>query len=1494
MKTNFLRKPLAILLALMMTLSMGVTPVFADIDGETNDGDPIPYGGGEYNIAITVDETASGGNATYFLKAVPDPATSGVEGFEDEEFEVEEGQDTGEYKFDFPANPFDEQIKWDFFVAASAGDYGNDADFTIMQDYDDSSPPPATPAATPTILSAVVSPIAADATQIEIDISLEQDPDTDVPVYARASSDGGNNWINETGTITGPGTGDSTTVTISIDANNTGLNRTWVVQVSLNADYSDATVSGGIIQPPLDTPDPATPAKLVSAQATPATIAHDVTTVSVTVKLDKVASGGVTVDIKGVPDGDDINAKTGSVTVPDGADSATGTLTIAPNISTTADVPWAITASLNGTDVSAGTVTQLRAPTAALTGTATISDTSPRVGDTLTASLDGGNSSDLSYQWKVGGTNAGTNSNTYTVVAGDLGKPITVVITAGDKSGQVVSDPTDAVAAAPPPASPAVIDEVTASSATIEYNEDIIVTVKLDKAPATSAVVYVKAKASGQMDVVASAAIAYPAEVSGSITLDIPDNGPAADVEWTVTASLDGVGYADGEDITVTQLKQPTPPGAPTGLVATAGDQQIEISWTPPSVIGSSPITGYEYSLNESGTWQTAGTGTSFTITGLINNTEYKIIVHAVNAFGAGASSNVATATPFAVPPVVKTVTPAKAEIAFDEDITVTVSLDKAPATSAVVYVKAKADNQTDVVASAAITSSGTDSAPITLNIPDNDTGADIEWTVAASFDNVGYENAKNTTVTQLKAPLPATLAILTVEAPDTKVAAEGTPLNITVTLNRAVYTETPVYLQFTATGKPDVFYTDSISAGTSAVISVTDLPSNEDSKSELQWTVEASLEDGVFPGTAAHQDVFTQLGMTYLTGVTADFSEIAADVTTITGTVTRNHAIAADTLFLIRAQRADGPPAGAIGRTIASNNTSATYSITIPANTGTEYIEWTVMAVSDNVFDGSDGDVTTTVRQLAPAPAVLDAVRFLNTANVDADGEVRIIEVELDEAMAGETEVFVKVGAADGADALEVTPMPVIVPAGELTATAAVTIPANQSSDNTVTWYVTASLEDDYSDPEKTTVTQDAAVPELESIQVPANIPAAATEIPVTVTLDKAAPTGGTTVYLTATDGTTSHTGIVTVPAGSTTGTGTIAIAANTDPAEVVWTVTGTLNGDYNTGAINAGNAVKQLGYVPKATSGNVIDTVTASPATMPAEGTVIEVTVALKNGFATPAQPIWVEAQSGTQKASAMAVMQTDADKITITITIPANTSPTAKVWNIRAAFDEEFIDNLEYALDTVTQDGYVAPLTLIEVSPGASNIDYDGEITVNVELSELVASDTTVYVKAIPNGVSGDAETVEVTVPQGSKTGTGTITIDPNLTDTAIVWALTGSLNADYETDAVDGTMNVTQAAAPQPELVSVAFDNASNVPAAGGARAVTMTVESVPVPTTVYLRVVDDDSNTATVAPASVTIPAGQTATSATVTIPENLGETQLSWAVEAHKYFRFCN
>ncbi len=91
---------------------------------------------------------------------------------------------------------------------------------------------------------------------------------------------------------------------------------------------------------------------------------------------------------------------------------------------------------------------------------------------------------------------------------------------------------------------------------------------------------------------------------------------------------LDASGYA---------LK-PKAPAAPTDVQATPGDKSVKLSWTAPQDTGDLTVKAYEVTRLP-GNVVTTVTGTSTTITGLVNDTSYTFKVVTVNAAGRSAAA---------------------------------------------------------------------------------------------------------------------------------------------------------------------------------------------------------------------------------------------------------------------------------------------------------------------------------------------------------------------------------------------------------------------------------------------------------------------------------------------------------------------------------------------------------------------------------------------------------------------------------------------------------------------------------------------------------------------------------------------------------------------------------------------------------------------------------------------------------------------------------------
>jgi titin len=133
-----------------------------------------------------------------------------------------------------------------------------------------------------------------------------------------------------------------------------------------------------------------------------------------------------------------------------------------------------------------------------------------------------------------------------------------------------------------------------------------------------------------------------PPDTSSSIPLSGLSNGTTYSVQLKAVNAY-GAGAASATLSVVVG-----PPGAPETLVASKGNQQAIVNFTPGNQ-GGAAVTGYSYSLN-GGTSYTAVTPASnrFTVPSLTNGTSYSITLKATNSFGDSLPSVPVTTTPTA------------------------------------------------------------------------------------------------------------------------------------------------------------------------------------------------------------------------------------------------------------------------------------------------------------------------------------------------------------------------------------------------------------------------------------------------------------------------------------------------------------------------------------------------------------------------------------------------------------------------------------------------------------------------------------------------------------------------------------------------------------------------------------------------------------------------------------------------------------------------------
>ncbi len=232
-------------------------------------------------------------------------------------------------------------------------------------------------------------------------------------------------------------------------------------------------------------------------------------------------------------------------------------------------------------------------------------------GQTATFTVTATGDAPLSYQWKKDGTDiSGATSSTLTindVQASDAGSYTCYVSNAAGN--------------------------VTSNAATLTFNE-----------PGSLVLTAV----SGNRHVTLSWND-IPEAVYYSVYQDNSSIGTVSESVYDVIGLTNGITYdfevkaMDNNAVVIAASGQisatpVTTPGIPTGVTATAGNGQATIRFTAPSDNGGSPITGYVVT-SDPGNYTASGAGTSITVTGLTNGTDYTFTVKAINRIGEGEES---------------------------------------------------------------------------------------------------------------------------------------------------------------------------------------------------------------------------------------------------------------------------------------------------------------------------------------------------------------------------------------------------------------------------------------------------------------------------------------------------------------------------------------------------------------------------------------------------------------------------------------------------------------------------------------------------------------------------------------------------------------------------------------------------------------------------------------------------------------------------------------
>ena len=359
----------------------------------------------------------------------------------------------------------------------------------------------------------------------------------------------------------------------------------------------------------------------------------------------------MTADTSGIADADGLaNATFSYQWLADGAEiaGATGsTYTL-----TDSEESKAITVQVSFTDdadneetlTSAATAVVAAKPNSPATGTPAISGTA-QVGETLEADTSGVTDADglsnvqYEYQWLVDDSDiAGATGSTYTLVAEDEGKAITVQVSFTDDEGNeetLTSTATDAVAGAQPTEPP---DKPTGLEATTATHDSVTLT--WDDPGDDSITGYVILRRipgvdpEGHFDVLVAN--------TGTAATTYTDDTVSAETRYTYRIkAINGAGTSERSRWSHIDTPAAPVPAKPTGLEATVTHGQVVLTWDDP---GDDSITGYvilrrvrenntggDFSVLVADTGSAATTYTDTTVSGGLT---YTYRIKAINEHG--------------------------------------------------------------------------------------------------------------------------------------------------------------------------------------------------------------------------------------------------------------------------------------------------------------------------------------------------------------------------------------------------------------------------------------------------------------------------------------------------------------------------------------------------------------------------------------------------------------------------------------------------------------------------------------------------------------------------------------------------------------------------------------------------------------------------------------------------------------------------------------------